>query len=409
MTNRSRPISENRGDSGKTGLASSHENLPDPKHWAHSGRAAGLSRRKALAGLGIALATGISACGASGAASAPERLRDRIRRRVAERRGIALPETPANLPTHRVADPRALEGRFAVIERDGVWSDPARDGRTVLWRAFLPDRQGRAPVALYSHGAGGTRDSGQQYGTHLASHGIASVHLQHAGSDRAAFRDDPRQIGRAIRDPRLAAPRFEDIGFAAAQLQASWSELSDRVDAGKLAVYGHSFGAITTLIAAGQRVEGFGRTFALPYLKAAVALSPSPPREGYGDAVSAFDDMLAPILHITGSEDDAPNGDFDAAARRIPFRQINDVDQYFLNLHGANHFTFSGDPNPQFTGRSLAYPGLDRHHDLIKAAMLAFFQRTLEGDLGARTFLDDEFESLLIKEDVFLSKPTASK
>jgi len=357
-----------------------------------------------MAGLGIALATGISACGASGAASAQERLRDRIRRRVAERRGIALPETPDNLPTQSVADPRALAGRFAVIERDGVWTDPARSGRAVPWRAYLPSGRGRAPVALYSHGAGGTRDSGQQYGMHLASHGIASVHLQHAGSDRAAFRDDPRQIGRAIRDPRLAAPRFEDIGFAATRLQASRSEISDRIDAAKLAVYGHSFGAITTLMAAGQRVEGFGRTFALPSLKAAVALSPSPPRAGYGDVERAFDDMIPPILHITGSQDDAPNGDFDASARQIPFSQIDDVDQYYLSLYGANHFTFGGDSNPEFRGRSLAYSGLDRHHSLIKAAILAFFQWTLEEDLRGRAFLDDLFNNLLSNEDQFLPK-----
>ncbi|SDS96254.1 hypothetical protein [Erythrobacter sp. HL-111] len=407
MKTRRRTIPENRGNMGEAGLPSEDKKLRGRKHWAPAGGTGGLSRRAAMAGLGIALATGISACGASGGASAQERLRDRIRRRVAERRGIVLPEPPNDLPRQSVADPRAVEGRFAVIERDGVWTDPARGGRAVPWRAFLPNRPGRAPVALYSHGAGGTRDSGRQYGTHLASHGIASVHLQHPGSDRAAFQDNLRQVGRAIRDPRLAAPRFGDIGFAVAQLQTSRSEISDGINARQLAVYGHSFGAITTLIAAGQRVEGFDRSFALPSLKAAVALSPSPPREHYGDVESAFADMLAPILHITGSQDDAPNGDFDAAARQVPFREINDVDQYFLSLHGANHFTFSGDPNPQFRGRSLAYPGLGRHHGLIKASMLAFFQWTLEGDLGARTFLDDELESFLIKEDVFLSKSAA--
>jgi len=371
---------------------------------AAAGAEPSLSRRAVATGLGLFLAMGASACVPFAGAFADGRFRDRLRRRIAERPGIELPELPCDLPTDSITDPSAVRGRFAIVERDGVWTDRARNGRTVPWRAYLPNGQGRAPVALYSHGAGGTRDSGRQYGQHLASHGIASVHLQHAGSDRPAFRDNPRQIERAIRDPRFAAPRFEDIDFAVAQLKASPSEIANAIDAGRLAVYGHSFGAITTLVAAGQRVEGFGRSFAVQSLKGAVALSPSPPREGFGEVESAFQDMSAPILHITGSQDDAPNGDFEAAARQVPFRHINDVDQYFLSLYGANHFTFGGDPNPEFRGRSLAYAGLDRHHDLIKAAMLAFFQWTLQGDAQARTFLNTGVASLLIEEDDLQSK-----
>ena len=37
-------------------------------------------------------------------------------------RGIALPETPANLPTHRVADPRALEGTGFAVNRNATGS-----------------------------------------------------------------------------------------------------------------------------------------------------------------------------------------------------------------------------------------------------------------------------------------------
>jgi hypothetical protein len=135
-------------------------------------------------------------------------------------------------------------------------------------------------------------------------------------------------------------------------------------------------------------VQGYGQSFALPKLLGAFALSPSPPRSGYGDAATAFADMLMPLFSMTGTQDDAPNGDFKAAERRVPFDRIGNVDQYLVILRGANHFTFGGDENPQLRGRSFAYPGLPRHHDLIKAAYAAFWSWALLGEAGARLFLD---------------------
>jgi len=366
------------------------------------------TRRCVMTSIGAVMAMGSLAYAPAGCAQGDDkRFRDRIRQRIGERGEVKLPTMPDDLPTDRIAAARAKPGPFDVLELDGVWTDPARGGRAVPWRAYLPKDKNAAPLAIFSHGGGGTRDSGRQYGEHLASHGLGSFHVQHVGSDRDAFRNDRQKIARAVNDPALAAVRFEDIGFVTRQFRESGGEQSTLINATVLGIYGHSFGAITTLVAAGQSLEGFGQQFSQREFKGAVALSPSPPRPGFGESETAFRDMLMPILHITGTEDHAPNGDFDAAARKIPFEQISNVDQFFVNLRGANHFTFGGNPKPQLGRMDFSYPGLARHHDLIKAAMLAFFQWTLAGDDEARGFLDRQYERLLGPGDEIVAKPAA--
>lgn len=354
-----------------------------------------MSRRAVVfAGAGAVLA------GCASAADNPRPFRERI----AERRRRAAGETAA---PEQTAASDALRGDFVVREELGEFVDEARASRKVVWKAYLPSGAPRAPVVLYSHGGGGTRESGKIYGEHLASHGVAALHLQHQGSDRDAFRSNPQQISAAARDPKLGAPRFQDIGFVVGELRRG-GPLSSSLDPDRIGVSGHSFGAITALIAAGQIVQGYGQDLAVPSLKAAFALSPSPPRPSYGDADSAFSNMLMPLFHLTGTEDDAPNGDFKAPARRIPFDRTRNVDQRLLILQGANHFTFGGDPNPQLRGRSFSYPGLARHHDLIRTASLAFWRIAFSGDAAARRFLDDgAFRALLGPGDTLEFKPAA--
>jgi len=366
-----------------------------------------IGRRQLLSGLAVT-ALGLSAGFAASAQESGQSRLERVREQMMARRGITFPELPDDLPTAPYEDLRALPGSFKVNDLTASWTDTARGGRQVPWRAYLPEAGGPVPTVIFSHGGGGTRDTGRQFGAHLASHGIASIHVQHAGSDRDAFRKDRQQISRAARDPQYGVVRFEDIGFAAARLRESDGVPEGIVDPDRMGIYGHSFGAITTQIIAGQTVTGFGQSLALPSFRAAAALSPSPPREGYGDAGSAFSKMLMPMAHLSGSEDHAPNGDFDAPARRIPFDRIDNVDQFLLILHGANHFTFSGAPEPELRGQSFAYPGLARHHDLIRAMLTSFFRLELAGKTDERGYLGSGgIGAALTPKDIFETKAGA--
>jgi predicted dienelactone hydrolase len=71
-----------------------------------------------------------------------------------------------------------------VIEFD--WVDAARS-RAVPVRLYWPHAAtpgAKVPLVLFSHGIGGSRRGYSYLGQHWATHGYASLHVQHVGSDR---------------------------------------------------------------------------------------------------------------------------------------------------------------------------------------------------------------------------------
>ncbi len=76
--------------------------------------------------------------------------------------------------------------------QDLDWVDPAR-GRAVPVKLFWPDaaHTGKVPLVVFSHGIGSTRDGYTYLGHYWAKHGIASLHVQHVGSDRALWHGNP--------------------------------------------------------------------------------------------------------------------------------------------------------------------------------------------------------------------------
>lgn len=96
------------------------------------------------------------------------------------------------------------------------WRDAKRD-RVVPVKIYSP-KSGAAPfpVIIFSHGLGGSREGYEYLGRHWASHGYVSVHLQHAGSDDAVWRDErPAErmtaMRRATLQPRNASERARDV------------------------------------------------------------------------------------------------------------------------------------------------------------------------------------------------------
>src|SRR5882672_6583070 len=70
-----------------------------------------------------------------------------------------------------------------------TWHDAKRD-RDVPAKIYFPKSgNGPFPVIIFSHGLGGSREGYEYLGQYWASHGYVSVHLQHAGSDDAIWRE----------------------------------------------------------------------------------------------------------------------------------------------------------------------------------------------------------------------------
>jgi predicted dienelactone hydrolase len=223
---------------------------------------------------------------------------------------------------------------------------------------------------------------------HLASRGYAVAALQHPGSDIELRRGkNPLSaywsLWRAARDPRNYIDRVRDLSFVLKKLAAANREpgpWQGRLDLGRVAAAGHSMGALTALLAAGQDLGGNG-SLREPALAAFIALSPPVPQQRR-DFKRVYGPIAIPGLHISGSRDVARLGSTPAAERRTPFDHITRADQYLLWLHGGDHRTPLGHP-PE--------PGRPQHearfHQLILMATDAFLDAYLRGDAAAKAWL----------------------
>lgn len=285
-------------------------------------------------------------------------------------------------------DPLAIAAGSEVRSRDDVVHDAAR-GRDIPIRVYLPGVAGPAPVVLFSHGLGGSRAGSAFLGRHWAARGYLAVFVQHPGSDESLWRDVPAGARAAAlargASLRSLFDRLRDVPAVLDALERRGGDAADwlhgRVDARRVGMSGHSFGAITAQALAGQRAPGSGRSLADPRIRAAIIMSPSSPRRG--DPARAFGGVAIPWLLMTGTRDLAPVGEADMASRLAVFPALAPGGKYELVLDGAQHSVFTERPLPGDTA-----PRDPRHHPVILALSTAFWDAWLRGDPAARAWLD---------------------
>lgn len=311
---------------------------------------------------------------------------------------------------------------------NGAFRDRARQ-RVIPFRLYTPDQSREqaarpAPVMLFSHGLGGSRDAMPLLGQELARNGYFAFFLQHPGSDDSLLEGatTPEEVQdrlqQAVQIPGIAMNRFRDIPAVLDQLVVmnSKGRLAGRLDLDRIGMAGHSFGARGVMTAAGQRTGGHGIRYKEPRIKAGVVISPnvpttpgSGPAQNVGPAqnLDALYDMIdIPLLHITGTEDGMPGGGagagagFDPATRTLPFQHIQQPDQYLLVLDGATHNSFGGRPAGDDTDSVEAelaeVVGL-----AVAVAVVLFFDAYLKADSGARRTLREDFRRSLAQGDRF--------
>lgn len=281
-------------------------------------------------------------------------------------------------PISRLA--RAAEA-VRMVEQD--WRDASRN-RIVPVRIYGPAAvaKGSLPLILFSHGLGGSRAGGEEWGRWWAANGFISIHLQHHGSDEALWKDkNPLQGFAALRRAMTVENgvlRVQDVGFAldeiARRKKAGDAALA-RADLARIGMIGHSFGARTTVSAVSTTAD--------QRLRAAIAFSPmAEPSEALNH--ERFGRIAIPFLNLTGTEDKMPLlGDSNAEDRRIPYQFMNAPDKYLLVLNGADHMVFNGQP----AERKWSEQNRTVHAPLIERVTLAFWNAYLKGDAAARAEL----------------------
>jgi predicted dienelactone hydrolase len=288
------------------------------------------------------------------------------------------------------AGPQAApDAAVSVIDLD--WVDASRQ-REVPARLYLPAggplaAAGRPlPLVVFSHGLGGSRFGYSHLGRHWAAQGFASLHLQHPGSDRAVWSARVWELAqnlRAAASEANAVARAQDVSFGISALLAD-PVLGGRIDAARIAVAGHSYGANTALLVAGASVsrEVDGRERRIDYrdprVKAAVLLS-VPPFYGEGDPREILRSVRIPTLHLTGTEDTINIPGY----RSEPQDRIRIFDALPRGPDAGTHAlaVFAGGTHSIFTDRTdRAGPTLNR---TVKAATrdltTAFLRATLDG------------------------------
>ena len=300
---------------------------------------------------------------------------------------------------------RAADTSFMVATFETEWRDPARD-RVVPVKIYYPsDATAPCPVIIFSHGLGGSREGYSYLGEYWAAHGYISVHVQHAGSDEAVWKNTLRPMQamtRAAANPDNARNRPRDVSFVLDRLTALDSSASfplhGRLDLARVGLAGHSFGAYTTLatVTPDHPVGGHD-----PRFKAAIAMSTPKPRRP-----DAYASVRIPVYHLTGTEDtDMAGGASDPKDRRIPYDQTKEAPACLLTFEGGNHMVFSGP-----TARRKPDDRALHFHTLIQRSTLAFGDAELKGDKNARHWLyDGDFKAVLGAAGVFERKSGAGK
>ena len=272
---------------------------------------------------------------------------------------------------------------------DLQWTDPrpprhdAQAPRVVAARLHWPANAapGQAlPLVVFSHGLGGSREGYSYLGKYWAAHGIASLHLQHAGSDRSVWSGPALELVsrlQAAAQPTEALDRVLDVKLALdrmLQARAQDPALPIRVDANRIAMAGHSYGANTTLLIAGARPPLDGQQIDLSdtRVRAAIVIS-APPFYGSEDVAAILQSAHIPALHITSTGDEitVPGYHSDPADRLRVFDAYGGKDKSLVVFKDGSHSMFTDRLN---TGGAELNPQVKQ---ATREATLAFLQRTL--------------------------------
>jgi predicted dienelactone hydrolase len=286
--------------------------------------------------------------------------------------------------------PKADTGPHAVASFKAEWEDAARK-RTVPIKIYHPkELKAATPVILFSHGLGGSRDGYTYLGECWASHGYVSVHLQHAGSDIEVLKGTVKPLEsmkKAAADPRNAADRAKDVSFVLdqlAKLNQDNEALKGKLDLKSVGLSGHSFGANTSLMVAGQTgaaALGLAPKLKDERIKAIIPMSAPVPRFGVD---KAYVNVKIPSLHMTGTLDDSPIGDTKPEERRVPFDKIQGADKFLIIFQDGDHMIFGGRTPKLIAGKR---PQDEAFRSSIRKSSVAFWDAYLKNDTTAAAWL----------------------
>jgi predicted dienelactone hydrolase len=254
-------------------------------------------------------------------------------------------QTSAQGPRLWTVTPVVAAPSDSYTTQEFVWVDEKR-GRSLPAILYLPKTEAKAPLVVFSHGLGGHRYGYSHFGKFWASNGIASVHVQHPGSDRAIWTSQGFAVISAVKaaaSTENAVARAIDVTLTLDSLEKD-PAVASKIDFSRVAVGGHSFGANTALMSAGAQfdVDSKPVNYGDPRVKAALVLS-APSLPSALDAKYVYGKIRIPTLHLTGTNDHTPipGAVTTAEMRREPYDAIQGAPKYLGIYDGGRHSMFN--------------------------------------------------------------------
>jgi predicted dienelactone hydrolase len=288
-------------------------------------------------------------------------------------------------------------GPFEVGVADASLKD-ARRNTTLSIRIHSPRPSpalaGPLPMVIFSHGAGGSSDTFPDLCRHWASHGYVVVNPTHGDSikqrrERGEVFDPAKgNLAQQVVGRVNLFERRGDVQLILDSIDQLEKETKLSIDRERIAMAGHSAGALTTQTLAGVKFfgpRGRGLGFAEPRLKAFILVS------GQGLTMRAFreeswKDIKSPMLVIAGSEDRSPAREETPEGRRHPFEHASPGDKYLVYIEGATHGSYAGKDTVRVLGEKPP-KNLGYITDVTAFSTLAFLDAYLKDDKAARAYL----------------------
>ncbi|MFC8333265.1 alpha/beta hydrolase family protein [Streptomyces olivaceus] len=239
-------------------------------------------------------------------------------------------------------------GTAPVVSVKPVVLPAPERGTDLRVRVSAPATGEDLPVVLLAHGFGSSLDGYAPLADHWAAHGFVVVQPTHLDSRTVALpEDDPRR-------PRLWRYRVADLKRVLDDLDtlvAAVPGLAGRVDSGRIAAAGHSFGGQTAGILLGLRVAdpetGEAEDLSDPRVRAGVLLATA---GNGGDDLTPFaaenlpwlrgpdfSRVSAPALVVAGDLDELPLTVRGADWTADPY-VLSPGAKSLLTVFGAQHF-----------------------------------------------------------------------
>ncbi len=320
-------------------------------------------------------------------------------------------------PDTSEARARAEPGPYRVEEGGEVVLPDFTRAKVLSVTVTFPAGEGPFPVIVFSHGAGASGSYPYPLTRFWTSWGYVVLHPSHADSlafDRRRIQElFERSAGIGLTDSVGWENRARDLSFvldSLPELEEKMPSLRGKLDARKIGVAGHSYGAHTAQLIGGARVDfgaGAGlRSFEDPRPLAFLLLS-GPGSGARGLTGDSWNGWTRPMMAVTGSRDFARGGR-PPAWHLDPFQRAPAGDKYALSIEGAAHLSFTGRlaeddeairtlarlrarEQKRESNEEAASPREEREiFRWVRAATLAFWDAYLKNDPGAKAFLQPD-------------------